>query len=243
MSIQQPVYLGQLHKCHQCNIQCHFSASDGYNYMQCARKLFYDKQRGFRTISPDLQKMFQDGKAQHDKVKALLKIKYPKAIFEFSFTKTIGTYILHGHADCTLTDKMNIIEIKGSYSKGAYMQTLMYRLLAPDYEISIVEYINKEGFRIFPLKADLTIAKVYFARLVTASKILAPRLPKYPNCFACNNCDVKDQCDKDKDYQWNDKDIERIHLNESDKYYALNTIGTIHTFKELADQTYKEIFG
>jgi hypothetical protein len=212
--------------------------------MQCARKLFYDNQRGFRTISKELQELFTTGKQEHVRMKVLVQKKYLAYAVEFEspFTTKIGNYVLHGHADCTILSLNKIIEIKPKYGLGAYNQTLMYRLLVPEhYEICIAEY--KNGYTEFPLKADLTMAKVYFARLVTASKILSPRLPKYPDAFMCKNCDIKDQCDKDKDYQWNYKDRERIHLNESDKYYALNTIGTIHTFKELADKTFKEIFG
>jgi CRISPR/Cas system-associated exonuclease Cas4 (RecB family) len=242
MSITQPVYLGELHKCHQCSVMCNFSASDAYQYMQCARKLFYDKQRGFRTVSPELQGMFTKGKQEHDKVKALLKIKFKNIQFEQAFTKKISNYILHGHADSIVTNQEPnlLIEIKGLYRKGAYMQTLMYRLLAPDYiDIYLAEYINKKGLNIFPLQADLTMAKVYFARLVTASKILAPRLPKYPDAFNCKNCDVKDQCNKDINYAWNTEDIKNIYKRHESR---VNPLHSLQTFRELANQTFKEIF-
>lgn len=236
MSTTQPVYLGQLHKCHQCQVMCHFSASDAYQYMQCARKLYYDKTRGYRVISPELQELFTKGKQEHDRVKKELSIKYKNIHFEQSFTKQVNQYILHGHCDAIVYDwigsyNWNLIEIKPKYGLGAYNQTLMYKLLAPEYHIHIAEY-KDNSLQIFPLKADINMAKVYFARLVTASKILAPRLPKYPDTFNCRNCDVKDQCTKDSDYKWNMTDT-RLHDKLLDPL----------TFRSLADQTYKEIFG
>ena len=193
--------LDRMRTCWICSSTADYFASDGYQYMDCARLFnfnFTKKQKLFST-SDQAQTLIEAGRRMHSFYSKLYEKDW---IMEPARSVVINNkWILHGHIDFQHRELDLIRELKPIYTRRAYGQTLMYRLLFPDFIIQCEEYIKK---RIFTLKADYNMAKVYLQRIIYSSEIIPPRLPHFPE-KRCDLCPYLHDCIQIPDYSWKDE--------------------------------------
>jgi len=182
-------------RCWICGESAHYFCSDGYKYMWCAR-LFNFELNDSSTKLTEISGMMLLGKQKHIEIEKLHSKQY--WLHEPGKSIQIGDWVLHGHIDLVHRTVKLAREIKPKYSIRAYMQTLLYKLLYPEYIIQCLEYVTG---KIFDLKADYNMAEVYFKRLVHASETISPRLPFFPN-QKCYNCSYLQRCLNTPDYSW-----------------------------------------
>ena len=183
--------------CHICNQESNFFCSDGYAYMDCARLFNFRLNKHIDIIpSSETQLLMDAGKRVHNTYsKSYIRdwhLEPPKTVM------INKKWILHGHVDFVHKELNIIRELKPVYTRKAYGQTLMYRLLYPNYIVQCEEYLKK---RIFNLKADYNMAKVYLQRIIYSSEVIPPRLPNFP-AKRCDFCPMFKDCMIIPDYSW-----------------------------------------
>jgi hypothetical protein len=178
-----------------------FFCNDGYQYMDCAR-LFnfnYQKPKPVYSTSDQSTVMMETGRRIHSFYSKLYEKDW---IMEPGRSVMINNkWVLHGHIDFQHRELDIVRELKPIYTRRAYGQTLMYRLLFPDFIIQCEEYVKK---RVFTIKADYNMAKVYLQRIIYSSEVIPPRLPHFPE-KRCDFCPYFHDCLHIPDYSWKDE--------------------------------------
>ena len=200
--------------------------SMGYTYGKCSRQLHYNNKFGKVGFTQQDINMMKRGTEIHTVVESYLKNIWSNFDIENEVKKSFdivlpdGTrFIIGAKPDLLIhfTDNDEglqkiLIEIKYIYSRSAYYQTLIERLVFPEFRVMCFQYgnLNKPQFAkniIIPLKADYEMSIVYAGRIITALYHLPPRFPlAHVNHPVCNKCIHKEVC-----YLTPDLDIGQQH--------------------------------
>ena len=238
-------------------------ASMGYTYGKCARQLHYNNKFGKVGFTPKEMKMMQSGTAIHETVESYLKKIWIDMNVEnevkrsFDIVLQDGTrFIIGAKPDLLVhwTDRQDeglqkiLIEIKYIYSRFAYYQTLIERLVFPEFRVMCFQYGNLLNLArleakgslsksnndfyhkhiLIPLKADYEMSIVYAGRIITSLYHLPPRFPNaHANHPVCGKCIHKEVCYSDlADFsigaqhdQWNEfKSLTQPYIDSVRKY-------------------------
>lgn len=226
-------------------------ASLGYQYGKCSRQLHYNNKYRVVGFTPSEIKMMEKGTQIHETVESYLK----KIWFDMNVENEIkrsfdivlpdGTrFIIGAKPDLLVHFTGNdeglqkvLIEIKYIYSRFAYYQTLIERLVFPEFRVMCFQYgnLNKPQFAknlLIPLKADYEMSIVYAGRIITSLYHLPPRFPNaHANHPVCAKCIHKEVCYSDlgdfsigaQHDQWNEfKSLSQPYI-DSVRTYARRT--------------------
>jgi hypothetical protein len=190
----------------------------GYMYGKCSRQLYYNNESGKVGFTENEMKQMEKGTSIHNTVEQWLKNIWPDMAIEpevkryFPIRLPDGTpfiigakadAIVHWHPNAQSEYLKTLIEIKYIYSRMAYYQTLIEKLVFSEMNVMCFQYGNlgKPQFAknvLIPLKADLNMAMVYAGRIITSLYHMPPRFPDaHFNHPVCNKCIHKDKCYND----------------------------------------------
>lgn len=192
----------------------------GYIYGTCARKLYYINQYKEVGFTPQEIRAMQLGREKHIEIQLYMKEKYPDMKFESEYRqiRTIpeifGIHQVGAKLDLfsplipeTIPEQSLGIEIKYMYSKKAYYQIAIEKFVFPNTRFRVFQYLNFESQ--FPdlqkdtmisVKADLEMATVYVARIITALNFKPPRFPDAKFAHpTCRNCIYRQRCYSETD--------------------------------------------
>ena len=192
-------------------------ASMGYTYGKCARQLHYNNKFGKVGFTQSEIKMMQRGTEIHEIIEKYLQKIWRNMSIEsevkrsFDMVLPDGTRFIIGAKPDLIVDVIDeneglqkvLIEIKYIYSRFAYYQTLIERLVFPECIVKCFQYgnLNKPAFAknlLIPLKADYEMSIVYAGRIITSLYHLPPRFPNAnANHPLCNKCIHKEVCYSD----------------------------------------------
>lgn len=234
-------------------------ASMGYTYGKCARQLHYNNKTGKVGFTPKEMQMMESGTKIHEIIEKYLK----KIWIDFNIENEVkrsfdivlpdgSLFVIGAKPDLLVTLSLEssanaryeressekeiqkiLIEIKYIYSRSAYYQTLIEKLVFPETRVMCFQYgnLNKPAFAkniLIPLKADYDMSVVYAGRIITALYNLPPRFPNaHANHPVCNKCIHKEECYQDlTDYSianqhdmWNDfKRLSQIYIDSVRAY-------------------------
>lgn len=228
-------------------------ASMGYTYGKCARQLYYNNKTGRIGFTPKEMQMMENGTKIHESVETYLKkIWYHMNVENevkrsFNIVLPDGTLFVIGAKPDLIVNfndldfeeyRRVLIEIKYIYSRFAYYQTLIEKLVFPEMKVMCFQYgnLNKPQFAknvLIPLKADFEMAIVYAGRIITSLYHIPPRFPNaHANHPVCNKCIHKEECYQDlTDYSianqhdmWNEfKRLSQIYI-DSIRAYASRSV-------------------
>ena len=145
----------------------------------------------------------------HKEVEEWLHNNLPNTIIEtevkrsFNITLPDGSLFIIGAKVDAIVNNDTLIEIKYLYSRSAYYQILIEKLVFSEMSIKCFQYGNlrKPAFIkniLIPIKADYEMSIVYAGRIITSLYHLPPRFPNaHANHPVCNKCIHKEVCYSD----------------------------------------------
>lgn len=184
-------------------------ASMGYTYGKCARQLHYNNKFGKVGFTQSEITMMEKGTQIHKEVESWLHNNLPNSIIEtevkrsFNITLPDGSLFIIGAKVDAIVNNDTLIEIKYLYSRSAYYQILIEKLVFSEMSIKCFQYGNlrKPAFIkniLIPIKADYEMSIVYAGRIITSLYHLPPRFPNaHANHPVCNKCIHKEVCYSD----------------------------------------------
>ena len=184
-------------------------ASMGYTYGKCARQLHYNNKFGKVGFTQSDITMMEKGTQIHKEVESWLHNNLPNSIIEtevkrsFNITLPDGSLFIIGAKVDAIVNNDTLIEIKYLYSRSAYYQILIEKLVFSEMSIKCFQYGNlrKPAFIkniLIPIKADYEMSIVYAGRIITSLYHLPPRFPNaHANHPVCNKCIHKEVCYSD----------------------------------------------
>lgn len=199
----------------------------GYLYGKCARQLHYAFQNNKVSFTKQDKENMEWGKKNHRMIQDFLVREFPEYQFEIEkrfvrmlpidgelggITRIQATIDAYG-IDMGDSEHQNfILEIKPMYSKKAYYQCMVQRIVLPNDPIVIFEYagnfykqlfkkkdgtlnIPKPQPRFVRIKADYEMSIIYVGRMITSLFVKPPRFPKASYSHAtCKGCMYREQC-------------------------------------------------
>ena len=163
--------------------------SHGWVYGKCARFLHYCLEAKIQPFTPKQIELMKLGKETHIYWQNYFKKTNPTLQDEIHKTIDVLGKALSGHLD--LANDEYAIEIKPNYDFSEYVQTLLYKYLHPTLDFYIWAYIP---LKLFQIKADLNMAKIYLARVFLCYHFRPPKLPLQMR-GKCKDCYFKAVCD------------------------------------------------